>query len=144
MRGFESHLPPHCFQPNSHIIGVSPSGKATDSDSVSRRFESCYPSQTNGARKFRASFNKSQSNTVIHKISKHMATWPSGKAKVCKTSIPQFESGCRLQKYRDCRSERQSFFGIYFFLYESCKYTAIITIPASTAAAARISWSFPT
>ena len=26
-------------------IGVSPSGKATDSDSVMRRFESCYPSQ---------------------------------------------------------------------------------------------------
>ena len=25
--------------------GVSPSGKATDSDSVMRRFESCYPSQ---------------------------------------------------------------------------------------------------
>ena len=25
--------------------GVSPSGKATDSDSVIRRFESCYPSQ---------------------------------------------------------------------------------------------------
>ena len=27
------------------FIGVSPSGKATDSDSVIRRFESCYPSQ---------------------------------------------------------------------------------------------------
>ena len=27
-------------------IGVSPSGKATDSDSVMRRFESCYPSQS--------------------------------------------------------------------------------------------------
>ena len=26
-------------------IGVSPSGKATDSDSVMRRFESCYPCQ---------------------------------------------------------------------------------------------------
>ena len=26
-------------------VGVSPSGKATDSDSVMRRFESCYPSQ---------------------------------------------------------------------------------------------------
>ena len=26
------------------VIGVSPSGKATDSDSVTRRFESCYPS----------------------------------------------------------------------------------------------------
>ena len=25
-------------------IGLSPSGKATDSDSVIRRFESCYPS----------------------------------------------------------------------------------------------------
>lgn len=29
-------------------IGVSPSGKATDSDSVTRRFESCYPSQARG------------------------------------------------------------------------------------------------
>ena len=34
--------------PTTHpilFIGVSPSGKATDSDSVMRRFESCYPSQ---------------------------------------------------------------------------------------------------
>ena len=34
--------------PTTHpiiIVGVSPSGKATDSDSVMRRFESCYPSQ---------------------------------------------------------------------------------------------------
>ena len=28
--------------------GVSPSGKAMDSDSIMRRFESCYPSQTKG------------------------------------------------------------------------------------------------
>ena len=27
-----------------------------------------------------------------------MAAWPSGKAEVCKTSIPRFKSGCRLQK----------------------------------------------
>ena len=26
-------------------VGVSPSGKAMDSDSIMRRFESCYPSQ---------------------------------------------------------------------------------------------------
>ena len=39
IRGFESHYPPH------YDVGVSPSGKATDSDSVMRRFESCYPSQ---------------------------------------------------------------------------------------------------
>ena len=38
--GFESHYPPHMF----NAVGVSPSGKATDSDSVIRRFESCYPS----------------------------------------------------------------------------------------------------
>ena len=34
--------------PTTHpieVVGVSPSGKATDSDSVIRRFESCYPSQ---------------------------------------------------------------------------------------------------
>ena len=33
--------------PTTHpieVVGVSPSGKATDSDSVIRRFESCYPS----------------------------------------------------------------------------------------------------
>ena len=41
MRGYESHYPPHIFLGD----GVSPSGKATDSDSVMRRFESCYPSQ---------------------------------------------------------------------------------------------------
>ena len=35
-RGFKSLLRYH--------NGVSPSGKATDSDSVIRRFESCYPS----------------------------------------------------------------------------------------------------
>ena len=36
-RGFDSHRSPH--------VGVSPSGKATDFDSVIRRFKSCYPSQ---------------------------------------------------------------------------------------------------
>ena len=38
--------------PTTHpilFIGVSPSGKATDSDSVMRRFESCYPSQDKGS-----------------------------------------------------------------------------------------------
>ena len=34
---------------NSKAIGVSPSGKATDSDSVIRRFKSCYPSHTGGS-----------------------------------------------------------------------------------------------
>ena len=43
IRGFESHYPPH------YDVGVSPSGKATDSDSVTRRFESCYPSQSHTA-----------------------------------------------------------------------------------------------
>ena len=38
-RGFESHRSPH--------IGMSPSGKATDFDSVMRRFESCHPSHLN-------------------------------------------------------------------------------------------------
>ncbi len=46
MRGFESHLSPHInFKTEYLNVGVSPSGKATDSDSVMRRFESCYPSQ---------------------------------------------------------------------------------------------------
>ena len=35
-RGFEPHRPPH--------VGISPSGKAIDFDSVMRRFESCHPS----------------------------------------------------------------------------------------------------
>ena len=30
---------------NEIDVGVSPSGKAMDSDSIMRRFESCYPSQ---------------------------------------------------------------------------------------------------
>lgn len=42
MRGFESHYPP--LNLIMHSIGVSPSGKAMDSDSIMRRFESCYPS----------------------------------------------------------------------------------------------------
>ena len=33
----------------THDVGVSPSGKATDSDSVMRRFESFYPSQFQSA-----------------------------------------------------------------------------------------------
>ena len=42
IRGFESHYPPH---KSIFFAGVSPSGKATDSDSVMRRFESFYPRQ---------------------------------------------------------------------------------------------------
>ena len=79
IRGFESHYPPH------YDVGVSPSGKATDSDSVMRRFESCYPSQSNTA------FLINQGSCRLK-----MATQPSGKAEVCKTFIPQFKSGCRL------------------------------------------------
>ena len=48
-RGFKSHQPPHDnMQLKEYLvyIGASPSGKATDSDSVIRRFESCYPSQS--------------------------------------------------------------------------------------------------
>ena len=45
IRGFESHYPPHILSKRNDV-GVSPSGKATDSDSVMRRFESCYPSQS--------------------------------------------------------------------------------------------------
>ena len=44
IRGFES-LPTHILSKRNDV-GVSPSGKATDSDSVMRRFESCYPSQS--------------------------------------------------------------------------------------------------
>ena len=34
----------------------------------------------------------------------HTAPWPSGKAQVCKTSIPQFKSGWRLQTEEHCES----------------------------------------
>ncbi len=42
------------------FIGVSPSGKATDSDSVIRRFESCYPSQYFAGRHSPAPWRHSQ------------------------------------------------------------------------------------
>ena len=47
IHGFESHYPPH--KPKygfDRFVGVSPSGKAMDSDSIIRRFESFYPSQS--------------------------------------------------------------------------------------------------
>ncbi len=52
-RGFESHLPPHtrmrslipAIRLRVPYIGLSPSGKATDFDSVTRGFESRQPSQ---------------------------------------------------------------------------------------------------
>ena len=44
---------PLCVGSNPTIhpipVGVSPSGKAMDSDSIMRRFESCYPSQKRDA-----------------------------------------------------------------------------------------------
>ena len=42
-RGFESHYSPHFT--DSAYYGVSPSGKAPDFDSGTRRFKSCHPSQ---------------------------------------------------------------------------------------------------
>ena len=42
------------------FIGVSPSGKATDSDSVIRRFESCYPSQYSAGQHSPAPWRHSQ------------------------------------------------------------------------------------
>ena len=59
-RGFDSHQSPFLYI----IIGVQPSGKATDFDSVMRWFESSYPSFF---------------------ILILMAVQPSGKARVCKT-----------------------------------------------------------
>ena len=35
---------------------------------------------------------------IISRFSAHMVTWPSGKAKVCKTFIHQFKSGRHLHK----------------------------------------------
>ena len=45
-RGFESHYSPHNEIKDLHK-GVSPSGKATDFDSVIRWFKSSYPCQLN-------------------------------------------------------------------------------------------------
>ena len=58
IREFESHHPPHIFLKNpfsfsenggriTSTVGVSPSGKAPDSDSGIPRFESLYPSHQN-------------------------------------------------------------------------------------------------
>ena len=33
-----------------------------------------------------------------------MATWPSGKARDCKSFIPQFKSGCRLLNFRELKT----------------------------------------
>ena len=38
-----------------------------------------------------------------------MVLWPSGKAKVCKTFIPQFKSGQHLHVVADCASSRRLF-----------------------------------
>ena len=47
MREFESLHPPQLHFNKLVVLyaGVSPSGKAMDSDSIMRRFESCYPRQ---------------------------------------------------------------------------------------------------
>ena len=41
----------------------------------------------------------------------HMVPWPSGKAKVCKTFIPQFKSGRYLQKVRVSLGDADFFHG---------------------------------
>ena len=45
-RGFESHYSPHIDNNIQYILGVSPSGKATDFDSVMRWFKSSHPCQS--------------------------------------------------------------------------------------------------
>ena len=58
-----------------HIdVGVSPSGKATDSDSVIRRFESFYPSQSIGrVRNHFAEFTWWHSQVVRHRSAKPLS-----------------------------------------------------------------------
>ena len=46
---------------------------------------------------------------IISRFSAHMVTWPSGKAKVCKTFIHQFKSGRHLHK-TVMKKMSQSFF----------------------------------
>ena len=43
-RGFESHYSPHLILQSGKTMGCSQAVKATDFDSVSRRFKSCHPS----------------------------------------------------------------------------------------------------
>ena len=46
-----------------------------------------------------------------------LVTWPSGKAKVCKTFIPRFKSGRHLQKSRTLLRSGFSFFTVHSSLF---------------------------
>ena len=72
--------------------------------------------------------------TPVYKL----AAWPSGKAEVCKTSIPRFESGCRLQKKA---LERGPFF--LFFSGMPIDFSGIcedVSVPFTLAALGAIRW----
>ena len=49
---------------------------------------------------------------IISRFSAHMVTWPSGKAKVCKTFIHQFKSGRHLHKTVMKKMSQSFFFAV--------------------------------
>ena len=49
---------------------------------------------------------------IISRFSAHMVTWPSGKAKVCKTFIHQFKSGRHLHKPVTKKMSQAFFFAV--------------------------------
>ena len=65
IRGFESHYPPQFITVAARNDGVSPSGKAMDSDSIMRRFESCYPSQRKGSKQMLRVFCYFKGNPIM-------------------------------------------------------------------------------
>ena len=71
------------------ICGCSSSGRAPPCQGGGSEFEPRHPLQNGSIRNALAFLIFSEF---------HMVTWPSGKAKVCKTFIPRFKSGRHLQK----------------------------------------------
>ena len=97
---FRSEAPPVLqFQSKeAAICGRSSSGRAPPCQGGGSEFEPRRPLQTNSKEPVYAGF------LLI------MVTWPSGKARVCKTLIPRFKSGCHLQKLRDSSKKLESLF----------------------------------
>ena len=82
------------------ICGRSSSGRAPPCQGGGSEFEPRRPLQTNSKEPVYAGF------LLI------MVTWPSGKARVCKTLIHQFKSGRHLQKFPEAAAS-----GIFCFAF---------------------------
>ena len=83
------------------ICGCSSSGRAPPCQGGGSEFEPRHPLQNGSIRNALAFLIFSEF---------HMVTWPSGKAKVCKTFIPRFKSGRHLQINPECESIRDFYF----------------------------------